>query len=602
MDDSPDRIGPDVGPKQTFGDRLRRFRKAFTTKEGLIGSYDYAFLFRPNIPFLKKQRRAAPFFGLHDKMPVFLALLLGFQHALAMLAGVITPPIILASAANLVTAQQQYLVSTSLIVCGILSSIQITRFHVWKSPYYIGTGLISVVGTSFSTIPVATGALSQMYETGFCPTDASGNKLPCPDGYGAIIGTACVCALIEILMSFMPPRMLKKLFPPLVTGPTVMLIGISLIESGFQNWAGGSGDCLTNPTGIYALCPTINAPRPLPWGSAEFIGLGFLVFVTIIVCERFGSPIMKSCAVVVGLLIGCIVAAACGYFDRSGIDASPAASFIWVHTFKLSVYGPIVLPLLAVYIVLAMEAIGDITATCDVSRLQVDGALFDSRIQGGVLADGLNGIIAGLCTITPMSTFAQNNGVIALTRCANRKAGYAACFWLVLMGIFAKFAASLVAIPSAVLGGMTTFLFSAVAVSGIRIISTVPFTRRNRFVLTAGLAIGYGATLVPDWFAHVFTYSGPNRALLGFYNAIELVLETGFAVTAFVTLILNLLLPEEIEDDAQELPELTANEADVEADREEWRNVKGKEMEAEAGRTGSASGSDIAPAAAKPAA
>ncbi|KAH7053222.1 permease family-domain-containing protein [Macrophomina phaseolina] len=600
MDDSPDQIGPEIRPKRSFGEKLRSFKKAVTTKDGLIGKYDYAFLFRPNLPFIKKHRRAAPFFGLNDKMPVFLALLLGFQHALAMLAGVITPPIILSASANLLTDQQQYLVSTSLIVCGILSSIQITRFHIWKSPYYIGTGLISVVGTSFSTIPVATGALSQMYETGFCPTDASGNKLPCPDGYGAIIGTSCVCALIEILMSFMPPRLLKKLFPPLVTGPTVMLIGISLIESGFQNWAGGSGDCLTNPTGIYALCPNINAPRPLPWGSAEFIGLGFLVFVSIIICERFGSPIMKSCAVVIGLLVGCIVAAACGYFDRSGIDASPAASFIWVHTFKLSVYGPIVLPLLAVYIVLAMEAIGDITATCDVSRLQVDGALFDSRIQGGVLADGLNGVIAGLCTITPMSTFAQNNGVIALTRCANRKAGYAACFWLIIMGIFAKFAASLVAIPSAVLGGMTTFLFSAVAVSGIRIISTVPFTRRNRFVLTAGLAIGYGATLVPDWFAYVFTYDGGNRALLGFFNAIELVLETGFAVTAFVTLILNLILPEELEDE-QELPELTADEVDKEADREEWSAIKGKEMDAEAGRvgSGSASMSDIAPAGPK---
>merc|ERR1711977_597902 len=83
-----------------------------------------------------------------------------------------------------------------------------------------------------------------------------------------------------------------------------------------------------------------------------------------------------------------------------------------------------ILPLMAVYLILMMEAIGDITATCDVSRLEVDGPLFDSRIQGGVLADGLNGMLACLCTITPMSTFAQNNGVIALTRCANRKAGY----------------------------------------------------------------------------------------------------------------------------------------------------------------------------------
>lgn len=152
---------------------------------------------------MKKETRAAPFFGLNDKMPVLLGLLLGFQHALSMLAGIITPPIILstASGANFSTDIQQYLVSTSLIVCGILSSVQITRFHIYKTPYFIGTGLISVVGTSFATIPVATGAFAQMYATGFCPSDASGNPLPCPKGYGAIIGTQCCCALIEVLMS-----------------------------------------------------------------------------------------------------------------------------------------------------------------------------------------------------------------------------------------------------------------------------------------------------------------------------------------------------------------------------------------------------------------
>jgi uracil-xanthine permease len=534
---------------------------------------------------MKKERRAAPFFGLHDKMPVFLALLLGFQHALAMLAGVITPPIILANAAHLTPDQQRYLVSTSLIVCGILSSIQITRFHIWRSPYYIGTGLISVVGTSFATIPVATGALSQMYAIGYCPTAADGTKLPCPDGYGAILGTAACCALVEIAMSFTSPRILKKIFPPLVTGPTVMLIGVNLITSGFSNWAGGSGDCKARPTsGLFVLCPNINAPHALPWGSAEFIGLGFSVFITILICERFGAPIMKSTAVVIGLLVGCIIAGATGYFDKKTIDAAPAVSFIWVHTFKLSVYAPIVLPFLAVYMVLAMEAIGDITATCDVSRLEVDGEMFDSRIQGGVLADGLNGVAAALCTITPMSTFAQNNGVIALTRCANRKAGYAACFWLILMGVFAKFAAALVAIPSAVLGGMTTFLFSAVTVSGIRIISTMPFTRRNRFILTAGFTLGFGATMVPTWFSFVFTYAGPNRALAGFYNAILLIMETGFAVVAFVTLVLNLVLPEEVED--EETPELTANEVDGPADEEEWKRIqrgKGSEEDGDIG-------------------
>jgi uric acid-xanthine permease len=277
--------------------------------------------------------------------------------------------------------------------------------------YHIGTGLISVVGTSFAIIPVASGAFKQMYANGFCPTAADGTLMPCPDGYGAIIGTAACCALTEILISFMPPRFIQKIFPPIVTGPTVMLIGVTLIGTGFQNWAGGNGLCASRPTeGFFQLCPDNTAPHALPWGSAQFIGLGFSVFVTILLCERFGSPIMKSTSVVLGLLTGCIIAGATGYFDGSSIEAAPAVSFIWVYTFKLQVYGPLVLPLMAIFIICACEAIGDITATCDVSRLDVEGEMFDSRIQGGILADGINGVLAALMTITPMSTFAQNNG------------------------------------------------------------------------------------------------------------------------------------------------------------------------------------------------
>ncbi|KAF4631878.1 hypothetical protein G7Y89_g6255 [Cudoniella acicularis] len=529
--DGPDQITPEHSPKRSFGEHVQHITKAFTTKQGLVGTYDYGFLFKPNLPFMRKSKQRAPFFGLQDRMPVVLALLLGFQHALAMLAGIITPPIIISGSANFDTTTTQYLVSTSLIVC------------------------------------VATKGLSQMYENGMCPTAADGTQLPCPEGYGAILGTASLCALLEIGLSFMTPSLLKKLFPPIVTGPTVTLIGVSLIESGLQGWAGGSGSCMSRPTtGDYMLCPSSTSPHALPWGSAQFIGLGFSVFVTIIIFEKFGAPIMKSLSVVLGLLVGCIIAAATGYFDSSSITSAPAASFVWVHTFKLSVYGPLILPLMAVYLILMMEAIGDITATCDVSRLQVDGKLFDSRIQGGILADGINGMLAGLCTITPMSTFAQNNGVIALTRCANRKAGYAACFFLIIMGIFSKFAAALTAIPSSVLGGMTTFLFASVAVSGIRIIATVPFTRRTRFILTASMSLGFGAILVPNWFSYVFTYTGDNKAKAGFFDAIVLVMETGFAVTAFVAVILNLMLADE--DEAEETESLAGDLADREQEAE----------------------------------
>ncbi|KAI2904850.1 hypothetical protein CBS147343_10936 [Aspergillus niger] len=549
--DGPDQIGPDYRPKRTWGDVGRRFVKTFTTREGLIGDYDYAYLFTPNIPFITKKRSSAPFFGLEDKVPIVLALLLGLQHALAMLGGIISPPILIGgtSGANFGTEDYQYLVSTSLIASGILSAIQMFRFHIYGTKYYIGTGLTSVVGISFATITVATGGFEQMYSSGYCPTAEDGTKLPCPKGYGALLGTSCLCALLEIGLSFMSPKILRRVFPPLVTGPTVLLIGASLIESAFQDWAGGSGTCSENP-GNGALCPSADAPHALPWGSAEFIGLGFLVYVSIILCERFGAPIMRSCSVVVGLLIGCIVAAACGYFDRSGIDAAPVASFIWVKTFPLTIYPPMILPLLAVYIVVMMESIGDITATCDVSQVEVEGPTFDSRIQGGVLGNGLTSVLAGLMTMTPMSVFAQNNGVIALTKCANRTAGYCCCFFLIIMGIFAKFAAALVAIPSSVLGGMTTFLFSSVAISGVRIITNVPFTRRNRFILTASFAVGMGATLVSDWFDYVFTYSGNNRGLTGLLDAIDLVMENGFAITALIGLILNLILPEDPEEEA----------------------------------------------------
>ena len=517
----------------------KRLFKKFTTKEGLIGDYDYLSLFMPSIPFVSKTHKEQPFFGLDSEMPVVLGMILGFQHSLSMLAGIMTPPIIIASAANLGSATSQYLVSVSLIVSGILSSIQITRFHIMGTKYYVGTGLLSVVGTSFATITIVNNSFPIMYATGECPVAADGTYLPCPEGYGAILGTGACCALLEIALSFIPPKVLQRIFPPIVTGPVVLLIGVSLIQSGVTNWLGGS-NCTDT-------CPSEGAPMAGHFGNARFFGLGFLVYLTILICEKWGSPIMKSCAVIVGLLVGCIVAAACGYFSPDNIEAAPAATFIWVHTFKLTVYGPAVLPMLATYIVLMMEAIGDITATCDVSRLEVEGEMYESRIQGGVLADGFNGLLACLCTITPMSTFAQNNGVISITKCANRTVGYWCCFFLIVMGIFSKFAAALTSIPNPVLGGMTTFLFTSVAVAGLAIISRNRFTRRDRFVLTATLVFGFGSTMVSDWFSYIFTYDGDNHALQGFYNAIILVMETGYAIAGILGVILNLFIPQEEE-------------------------------------------------------
>lgn len=475
----------------------------------------------------------------------------GLQHALAMLAGLITPPIIFASTLMLDAQTSAYMISASLIGCGILSLVQMSRIKLWKD-YYLGTGLLSVVGTSFATLSTANAIFNTMYSDGTCPStvaaDGTITHEACPDAYGMVLGTSLICSFLEIGLSFIPPRTLQRIFPPIVTGTVIVMIGASLIGgSGILNWGGGSNGCQTRPTsGLYQLCPTINAPRPLPWGSPEFIGLGFLSFVSIILTELFGSPFLKNASIIVGLAIGCIVAGAAGYMDGSSIKSAPAITFLWVHTFKIGVYPAAILPMLAVYVSVAMEAIGDITASAEASRLKVDDEEFDSRIQGGVLSDGLGGFFSALFTVTPLSIFAQNNGVIALTRCASRTAGRWCCAFLILFGILGKISGFFLAIPNPVLGGVTTFLFASVVVSGIRVLSYVHYTRRDRFILAAAMSFGFGNLLVPDTFTYLFQgVKNPKPGLQGLFNSITIILSTPFLSAGLVAVVLNLILPQE---------------------------------------------------------
>ena len=134
-----------------------------------------------------------------------------------------------------------------------------------------------------------------------------------------------------MFMAFVPVRILQRIFPPMVTGTVILLIGASLVgDSGIPNWGGGSNDCASRPSsGFFELCPNISAPRPLPWGSPEFIGLGFLSFISIVLTELFGSPFLKNISIIVGLAIGCIVSGAAGYIDGSSITTAPGITFLW---------------------------------------------------------------------------------------------------------------------------------------------------------------------------------------------------------------------------------------------------------------------------------
>lgn len=160
---------------------------------------------------------------------------------------------------------------------------------------------------------------------------------------------------------------------------------------------------------------------------------------------------MKSASIIIGLAVGCAISGATGYWSRENIDAAPTITFIWAHTFKLSVDGALVLPLLIMFVCEAVSCMPDILATAEISNVDIEGTQFNSRIQGGILCDGLGSLISALGTGLPMVSQAGNNGVIVLTGCASRRAGWCASGFLVLMGMFGKF--------GAVFGSMVGFLF-----------------------------------------------------------------------------------------------------------------------------------------------
>lgn len=178
-----------------------------------------------------------------------------------------------------------------------------------------------------------------------------------------------------------------------------------------------------------------------------------------------------------------------------------------------------------------------------------------SRVQGGMLADALTATVAGLCTVPPLTTFSQNSGVIALTRNASRSSGYMCAVILFFMGIIGKFGAIFVAAPSSVIGGFTTFLFGAVAVSGIRVLAYAKWTRRDRFIATAAFALGFASLTVPSWFSYVFTYEGSNKGLSGLIQAIVLIVEEPYLIAALVAVVLNATLADEYEEPEVHEPE-----------------------------------------------
>lgn len=437
--------------------------------DGVIGlkRYDYGYLCTPSIPCLGNGEGVAPpmFLGKDEKLPLMLSMIMGLQHSLAMVAGVATSGGLLIAGDACFPWQsdsqmcdaKEYLVSAAWITSGLLTIVQVFRARILGTNLYLGTGLISVMGTSFTFLPIARDmVVSEIVDArneGKC--NSSGD---CPGygrkGYGNFLGTAMVAALLEICIAMLPTKVRQKLFPTVVTGAAVMLIGGSLISSGIK-YVGGGVFCGENDLSRSAsfggpqLCNE-NGNVVLPFGAPEYVGLGFSVIAMSTFLQFFGSPFLKSTFLFWGLMFGCFVSGITTYEAKDGDftlddgDIVPAKVgrqynywndqrirdanwfiFLWDTTFPLGFAPEYFLPLLIGFFVSSAETIGDITMSCVASRIPASGPDLEARIQGGLLADGFNSLLATLFTSPPNTTFSQNNGVIALTQCASRAAGFA---------------------------------------------------------------------------------------------------------------------------------------------------------------------------------
>lgn len=436
-------------------------------------------------------------YGPDDRPSPPVAFIAALQHLLAILVPIVTPGLLICQALGVSSRDTTLIVSMSLVISGIATWLQCRRFGP------LGAGLLIVQGTSFNFVGPLIAGGSVMVKQG-TPVEAV---------MAAIFGVVIAGSFIEMGVSRILP-FIKRLITPLVTGIVVLLIGLTLIKVGLISMGGGYS-AMQNGT----------------FANGENLILSGLVLGAIIVLNRVPVVWVRSTALVLALILGYLVA---GWMGRLDFTGAREAAIFQVPTplhFGLGFSWSLFVPMLIIYLVTSLEAIGDITATSKVSREPVDGPVWMQRIKGGVLVNGANSLLAGVFNTFPSSVFAQNNGVIQLTGIASRHVGIWIAAMLILLGLFPSVAGVLQAVPEPVLGGAAMVMFGAVAASGINILAGINLDRRALLIIAVSLALGLGVSQVPEILSHL-------------PQAIKNVLESGVATGGISALLLNWFLPE----------------------------------------------------------
>jgi NCS2 family nucleobase:cation symporter-2/xanthine permease XanP len=373
----------------------------------------------------------------------------------------------------------------ALIISGVTTFFQVKQL----GPF--GSGLLAVQGTSFTFVPMAIVA-------------ANVGGLP------LVLGMALITSPVEMILSRFLAQT-RKIFPPVVSGTVVMLIGLGLIETAITDIGGGVG--------------------AIDFGNVQNLAIALFVLIIIVIANIYGKGIIKAGAVAIGLVAGYLVAIPLGM-----VDFAPIVEAGWVTVpipfkYGLSFNWALIIPWILAYIITTIETVGDLTAIAEVSGEPIEGKIHDERLKRGVLLDGVGSALAAVFNTLPNTTFSQNTGVIQFSKISSRVVGYGVAIVLILLGVFPKIGALVSVMPKPVLGGATIALFGMVAMAGMKIATKGGLSDKKMFILAFSLALGLGVTFRPDivnqlpeWMAVVFS----SNITVGF-------------LTAFI---LNLLIPE----------------------------------------------------------
>lgn len=443
-------------------------------------------------------------YGLEDRPSLGPTTFAAIQHVLASFIGIITPTLIIGGVLGL-GEHVPYLVSMALIVSGIGTFIQARRIGP------VGSGLLCVQGTSFAF-------LSTILSVGFIVKNRGGSP---EEILSTIFGVCFLAAFVEVFLSQFIHK-LGRVITPVVTGTVITIIGLSLVSVGMTDLAGGHG--------------------AEDLGSLQNLALGGLVLGTIVMLNRFQHPLLRLSSVIIGLVIGFIVAWFMGKVDFSNLGDLPLLTVPqpFKYGFSFDIAGFISLAI--IFVVTSLETTGDLTANSMVSRQPVKGPIYMGRIKSGVMADGVNSAIAAAFNSLPMTTFSQNNGVIQLTGVASRYVALYIAGFLVLLGLFPIIGGILQQMPKPVLGGATLIMFGTVAAAGVKILAQAELNRRNMLIIATSIGLGLGVAGAPE-------------ALQALPETVRNIIGTPVSIGAFTAILLNLYLPLDTspEDDADQV-------------------------------------------------